>query len=162
MLMTLMYDSNLWTFTRISKHFKQTWQINQFTIEDKYDETGDNNGRYEFDVFHKPGLTKVQIKPHSCKPSSVITTISKGFLARATKIFSEKYLRAEVEYLTDKFCKNGYDRNTLQKITNNFQKKTRSINNNNNSSTNKQTTNFPWIPKIGPKIRKEIQSLNLE
>ena len=70
-------------------------------------------------------------------------------------------MRAEIEYLTDKFCKNGYDRNTLQKITNNFEKKTRSINNNNNSSTNKQTTNFPWIPKIGPKIRKEIQKFDV-
>ena len=60
-----------------------------------------NNGRYEYDVYHKPGLTNVQINPHSCKPSSIITTIFKGLLARATKIFSEKYLRAEIEYLTD-------------------------------------------------------------
>ena len=80
------------------------------------------------------------------------------FLARATKICSEKYLRSEIQYLTDIFCENGHDRKTLQKIINNFEKKTHSINKNNNSNTNKkQTITFPWIPKIGPKIKKEIQ-----
>ena len=34
-----------------------------------------------------------------------------------------------MEYLTDMFCENGFDRKTLQKIINNI-KKTRSINNN--------------------------------
>ena len=49
-------------------------------------------------------------------------------------------------------------RNTLQKIINNFEKKTRSTNNNNNNNTDKrQTIVFPWIPKIGLKIKKEIQ-----
>ena len=65
----------------------------------------------------------VQIKPHSCTPSSTITIIFKGFFAKATKIFSEKYLRTEIEYLTDMFCENGYDRKTLQKIINVFEKK---------------------------------------
>ena len=31
----------------------------------------------------------------------------KGFLAKATKIFSEKDLKVEIEYLTDMFCENG-------------------------------------------------------
>ena len=52
-----------------------------------------------------------------------------------------------MEYLTDMFCENGFDRKTLQKIINNIQK-TRSINNN--------IITFPWMPKIGPKIKKEI------
>ena len=59
------------------------------------------NGGYEFDVHRKPALTNVQIKPHSCILPDTITSIFKGFLARATKICSEKYLRAEIEYLTD-------------------------------------------------------------
>ena len=63
---------------------------------------------------------------------------------------------------------------------NNFEKKTRSINNINNNNNNnnndnvnnnnnnnnkkknnndkKQTITFPWIPKIEPKIKKEIQT----
>ena len=43
-----------------------------------------------------------------------------------------------------------------QKKINSFEKKTRSTNNNNNNNTNKkQTINFPWVPKIRPKIKKE-------
>ena len=55
------------------------------------------------------------------------------------------------------FCENEHDRKTLQKIINNFEKKTRSINNNNNNTDKKQTIIFPWIPKIGLKIKREIQ-----
>ena len=39
-----------------------------------------------------------------------------------------------------------------------FEKKRRSTNNDNNNNTNKkERISFPWIPKIGPKIKKEIQ-----
>ena len=75
-----------------------------------------NNGRYEFDVHRKAALANVRSKPHSCISSDAITSIFKGFLARATRICSEKYLRAEIEYLTDIFCENGHDRKTLQKM----------------------------------------------
>ena len=37
----------------------------------------------------------------------------KGIFAKATKICPEKYLRVDSEYLTDIFCKNGYDRKIL-------------------------------------------------
>ena len=69
----------------------------QFTIEDENEEKclnfldikiKNNNGRYEFDVHRKPALTNVQIKPHSCIPPDTITSIFKGFLARASKICS--------------------------------------------------------------------------
>ena len=56
-----------------------------------------NSGRYELDVHRKPALTNVQIKPHSFIPSDTITGIFTRFLARATKICSEKYLTAEIE-----------------------------------------------------------------
>ena len=78
----------------------------QFTTEDENEEKclnfldiklKNNNGRYEFDVHRKPALTNVQIKSHSCIPSDTITSIFKGFLASATKICSEKYLREEIE-----------------------------------------------------------------
>ena len=91
--------------------------------------------------------------------SDTITSTFKGFLARATKICSEKYLREEIEYLADIFCENGQDRKTLLKIINNFEKKTHSTNNNNSNNTDKKhTIAFPWIPKIGPKIKKGIQN----
>ena len=67
-------------------------------------------------------------------------------------------MRAAIVYLADIFYKNGHDRKTLQKIINNFEKKTCSTNSNNDNNTNKKKTiTFPWILKIGPKIKKEIQ-----
>ena len=68
-------------------------------------------------------------------------------------------MKEEIEYLTDIFCENGHDRKTLRKIINEFEKKARTtINTTNNNNTNKkQTITVPWIPKIGPKIKKEIQ-----
>ena len=89
----------------------------QFTIEDENEKKclnfrnikiKNNNGRYEFDVNRKPVLTNVQIKPHSCISPDTITCIFKGFLVRATKICSEKYLREDIEYLTDIFWENGH------------------------------------------------------
>ena len=94
------------------------------------------------------------MKPHSCIPPNTITSIFKGFVARATKICSEKYLKAEIEYLTDIFCENGHERKTLQKITNKSEKKTRSTNNNNNSTDKKQTITLPWMPKNRTKNKK--------
>ena len=154
--------------------WKQGKQV-QFTIENENEDKCFNfldvklkksNGRYEFDIYRKPALTGVQIKPESYIPSRLTTNIFKGFLARTSKIFSEKYLRTEIEYFTDMFSKNGYDQKTLQRIINNFEKKTRSIINNNNSNTNvtnKKIITLPWIPKIGPKIKKnKFKSMDLE
>ena len=92
-------------------------------------------------------------------PPDTITSILKGFLAKATKICSENYLREEIGYLTDIFCENGHDKKTLQKIINSFEKKTRVTNNNNNNNNinKKQTVTFPWTPKIGRKIKTEMQ-----
>ena len=147
--------------TRNSFTSKQDEHI-QLSIEDENEEKLLNffyikitNGKYEFDVHCKPSLKNVQIKLHSCVPSGTITSIFKRFIARVTKFCSEKYLGAEIEYLTNIFCENGHDRKTLQKIINNFEKKTRSFNNNNTNNTDKKhTIIFPWIPKMGPKIKK--------
>ena len=135
----------------------------QFTIEDENEEKclnfldmkiKNNNRIYEFDVHRKPALTNARIKPYSCIPPDAITSIFKGFLATATK----KYLRMEIQYLTHIFCENGHGRKTLQKIINNFEKKTRSIKNNNNNNINKkQIITFPWTPKVEPKIKKEMK-----
>ena len=117
-----------------------------------------SNGRYEFDIYFKPALTNAQIKSHSCIPSGTITSLFRGFLARTTKICSEKYLRVGTEYLTDMFAKmdtKNINKKLLQKIINNFEKKTRTISDNNNTDK-KQTITFPSIPKIKPKIKKEI------
>ena len=51
---------------------------------------------YEFDVHRKSALTNVQINPNSCISLGTTNSVLKGFLARATKICSEKYLRLEI------------------------------------------------------------------
>ena len=91
-----------------------------------------------------------QIKQHFCIRSDKITNIFKLFLARPTKICSEIYLRAGIEYLTDMFCENEYDQKKLQKIINNFEKKTRSLNNINNKLTKSKQLSF--LGYLGPKI----------
>ena len=41
-------------------------------------------------------------------------------------------------------------------MINSFEKKTRDTNNNHNNNTSKkQTVTIPWVPNIGPKIKKE-------
>ena len=96
----------------------------QFTIEDENGEKclnfldikiKNDNGRYQFNVHRKPAKTNVQIKSHSCISPDIATSIFKGFLARATKICSGKYLKEEIEYLTDIFCENEHDRKTLKR-----------------------------------------------
>ena len=51
------------------------------------------------------------------------TTVSisdfKGFLSRAYKICSQRYIDEEIQFLIDAFRENGYERNTLEKITKN-------------------------------------------
>ena len=90
---------------------KQNKQI-KFTIEDEkwrkiFNFSGlknrDNKVKHEFDVYRKPAVTNVQIKPHSWLTSSTIISIFKGFLARATKICSKKHLRTETDYLAGIF-----------------------------------------------------------
>ena len=88
-----------------------------------------NDFLFCFTIIYWPpwtwALTNVHIKPHSCLPPDTITSIFKGFLARTTKICSEKYSRAEIEYLTGILFENGHDRKILPKISSDFTKKYR-------------------------------------
>lgn len=91
---------------------KQDKQI-RFTIEDENVEKylnflnlkKNNEERYEFYFYRKPVYT--------CIPWGIIISVFKGFLAKAAKICSEKYLRGEIGYLTAQFCENGFDQKTL-------------------------------------------------
>ena len=102
-----------------------------------------NNGRYKFDVHGKLALTNVHIKLHSCITPSTITSIFKGFLARATK---------SVLY------QNEHGRITVRKIMINFEEKTRSVNDddddNNNNNKNSSHNNNNGCSKIAKKEYK--------
>ena len=74
-------------------------------------------------------------------------------------------MREEIKYLTDIFYENGHYKKTLQKIINGFEKETCSANNKiiiimiiiRITSNKKPTVIIPWVPKIGPKTKKEIK-----
>ena len=65
----------------------------------------------EFKIHRKNAITNVQIKPHSLVNPALIRDIFKGFVYRAKKLCSEKYLYGKLNFLVDMFVKNGHERN---------------------------------------------------
>ena len=70
-------------------------------------------GKYEFKIHRKNAIINVQIKPHSYVNPVLIRGIFKGFLSRAKKLCSEKYLDDKLNFLVDMFLENGHDQNHL-------------------------------------------------
>ena len=54
------------------------------------------NQSYDFAVYCKPAITKVQIKPHSNICPNIAMGVFKGFLSRGLHICSENYLAQEI------------------------------------------------------------------
>ena len=75
-------------------------------------------GKYEFKMHRKNAITNVQIKPHSFVNPSLIRGIFKGFVSRAKRLCSGKYLDEELHFLVDMFAENGHDGNYLNSIIN--------------------------------------------
>ena len=112
------------------------------------------NQSYDFAVYHKPAITNVQIKPHSNICPSITMEVFKGFLSRALHICSENYLAQEISV----FAENGYSFTILEKVTkkytNNITSKQEKVNI--ETIKNDKIVKLPWVPKIGPKLRKEF------
>ena len=49
---------------------------------------------------------------------NVSVSAFKGFLSRAYKICSKRYIDEEIQFLIEVFTENGYERKTLEKIKN--------------------------------------------
>ena len=109
-------------------------------------------GKYEFKIHRKNAITSVQIKPHSFANPTLIEGIFKGFVSRAKRLCSGKYLDEELNFLVDMFVENGHDRNYLNSIINENKHEAR-----NNKNKDSNIVKLPLIPIIGPKIRKELQ-----
>ena len=75
---------------------------------------------------------------------------------RAYKICSERYIDEETQFLIDVFTENGYERKTLEKIAKNYLKvlQNQPVNNEDTSEDISKAVKLPWIPIIGPKLRK--------
>ena len=115
------------------------------------------NGTYDFKVYRKSAITNVQVKKTSSHDPKVIKGIFKGFVHRAFTICSKKYVEEEIQFLTDMFIENGYDRPYLEEIIKQVRPKNNPcVNTNKNEKTkdNMPTISLPWIPGLSPKLRK--------
>ena len=94
----------------------------------------------------------MQIKPNSSINPSITRSVFKGFLVRANRICSEKYLQEEIEFLVKVFTENGHDRDVLKRMVSHHMNP---IDPEGVASTERRKiVKIPWIPKIGPKLRK--------
>ena len=80
--------------------------------------------------------------------------VLKGFLSRAYKICTEKYLQNEIDFLIDIFTENGHNRYTLTNIATEYLRNINKpkSNDQNNTKNTKNTIKLPWVPILGPKL----------
>ena len=84
--------------------------------------------------------------------------VFKGFLSLALHICSENYSAQEIEFLTNVFAKNGHSITVLEKVIkkylNNITSKKEKVNI--ETINNDKIVKLKWVPKLGPKLRKEF------
>ena len=84
--------------------------------------------------------------------------VFKRFLSRALHIYSENYLAQEIYFLINVFAENGHSSAVLEevakKIMNNITSKKEKVNI--ETIKNDKIVKIPWVPKLGPKLRKEF------
>ena len=114
------------------------------------------NKKYEFKVHQKDAITNIHIKPNPCIHPSRTKRVFKGFLHRAHTICSEKYIKEEIQFLVNMFGENGHKRIFLEVSVKDYNTKKKNSDNRNYTNTKK----IPWVPNIGPKIRKEFKKVN--
>ena len=85
--------------------------------------------------------------------------VFKGFLSRAYKICTEKYLQSEIDFLIDIFTENGHNRNTLTNIATEYLRNINKpkSNDQNNTKNTKNIIKLPWVPIRGPKFEKSLK-----
>ena len=95
---------------------------------------------------------------------NVSASVFKGFLSRAYKICSERYIDEEIQFLIDVFTENGYQRKTLEKMTKNYLKVLQNppVNNQDTSKDISEIVKLPWISIIGPKLRQAFKKKNIK
>lgn len=111
------------------------------------------NGKYDFKIHRKDAITNIQIKPESCHDEKVKNDVFKGFVYRAKKICSKKYMEEEIDFIKSVFIQNGYDKNKLERIVENMNKpKTKK-----KDTETKKYTSLPWIPGLSEELKKSFK-----
>ena len=106
----------------------------------------------------------MQIKPNSNIAPHIAMGVFKGFLSRTYNIWTEKHLQSEIDFLINIFTENGHNRNTLTNIATEYLRninKPKSNDQNNNKNT-KNIIKLPWVPILGPKLRKEFKKKKIK
>ena len=82
----------------------------------------------------------------------------KGFLSRALQICSENHLAQEIEFLIVFFTENGHIITVLEKANKEHINNITSVKEKVKIDTikNDMIAKLPWVPKLGPKLRKEF------
>ena len=102
------------------------------------------NKQYEFKVHRKDAITNHKV------------SLKVSYLHRAHTICSEKYIKEETQFLVDMFVGNGHKRTFLETLVKDYNAKKKSNDSRNYTNSRK----IPWVPNIGPKIRKEFKKVN--
>ena len=110
-------------------------------------------GKYEFNVHRKEAITNIQIKPQSCHDEKIKNDVFKGFVYRAKKICSKKYLEEEIDFIKQIFIENGYDKERLEKIVKDMEKPVSKRKDN----ETKKYTSLPWIPGLSEELKKSFR-----
>nr|XP_047124319.1 uncharacterized protein LOC105844437 [Hydra vulgaris] len=119
------------------------------------------HGAYEFQIHRKEAIANIQLKPNSNINPNIITGVFKEFLCRAKRLCSQKYLKQEIDFLIEMFVENGHNKNNLINIARNFLKN-KLKNTNYKPTDNQPFIKLPWIPIVGPKLRKELRKQNIK
>ena len=84
--------------------------------------------------------------------------VFKGFLSRALHICSESYLVQEIEFLINVSVENGHSIGVLEKVAKEYMNNITSVKEKASIETIKNSiiVKLPWVPKLGPKLRKEF------
>ena len=90
------------------------------------------------------------MKPHSNICPNIAIGVFKWFLSRALHICSDNYLAQEIEFLI----------NVTKEYMNNITPMKEKVNI--ETIKNNKIVKLPWVPKLGPKLRKEFQKFGIK
>ena len=116
-----------------------------------------NEGNYDFLIHRKDAITNIQIKPESCHDDKIKDGVFKGFISRAKSVCSTKYIKQEIEFITNVFVENGYERTKLDKLVRDMEKTKL-----NKRSKPTRYTSLPWIPGLSQKLKKSFKKFGCE
>ena len=90
--------------------------------------------------------------------------VFKGFLSCALHICSENYLTQEKDFLINVLAENGHSIAILEEVAKKYMNSITSNKEKVNIETikNDKIVKLPWVPKLGPKLRKEFKKVGIK